>query len=141
MPGQQHVRFRNPAYTVVVFPLNHPEYWTIRYFEDHVRRCSLCAAPFQRMCMTGLCHARAVDSYMYYQDGHIKSATSERLLLHVPAEFVGVRSLLETLQHHSPVEITQSSSAQARSSSVKRRYQSTKRDARPRSSVRYFYYP
>src|SRR5690242_12141575 len=107
MTGRQHVRFPVPAFTIVVVPLNHPEYWTARYFEDHVRRCNLCTAPFQRLCRTGLCHARAVDSYIFYQEGRFKSATSSKLLLDVPREFAALRTLLKTLQFCTPIEAVQ----------------------------------
>ena len=102
------VHFSNPACTAYIYPLNHPEYWAIRYFEDHVGHCEECVAPYERLCRVGLGHAGSIDSYMYSVGNHVKSSSNERLCLEIPTEFRAVRVLLQTLQFIFPKVVPKS---------------------------------
>jgi hypothetical protein len=100
-----NVRFTKPSFSFVLFPLNDAEYWTIVYFEEHVQSCKLCRVPYHQLCRVGLCHARAIDSYMYYKNNYIISATSRKIYLDVPKHFCVVTTLLKTIQDTIPTEI------------------------------------
>jgi hypothetical protein len=105
----EHVHFSQPECTSYLYPLNHPEYWAIRYFEDHTRQCHQCTRPFRSLCPTGRAYAGGIDSYMYSTGRHVRSTSNRRILLEVPLQFASARALLDTLQIYSPEEINQSS--------------------------------
>lgn len=105
MAYPRRVHFSEPTFTTAVFPVNNAEYWVLRYFEEHVRRCRFCRAPYAQLCLAGLCHARAIDSYLYYERGFIASTSNRYILLDVDTRFSAARHLLRTLQRTVPTEI------------------------------------
>ena len=99
------VRFSSPPESSALFQLSQPEYWAVRYFQEHVDRCHICAPPYARLCLVGLSHAGSIDSYMFLnRSRQVVSTTSREIWLEIPKQFPSVRVLLGTLRYELPKE-------------------------------------
>jgi hypothetical protein len=104
-PSRRSVRFAVPNCSAYIHPLNHPEYWAVRYFENHVHSCHACNAPYSRLCRVGLSHAGSIDSYMFHDRGCVVSTSSRRVQLELPYQWQATRELLETMSYVFPREV------------------------------------
>jgi hypothetical protein len=104
MSPKRSVHFPEPPFTSCLHPLNHPEYWVMRYFEDHIVCCSACVEPFRFLCREGLSHAGSIDSYVQSSGNRFYSTANQRVCLEIPPQFQAVRVLLKTMEERFPQE-------------------------------------